>query len=107
MREKTFVERREHRELQQGSEARDAVPNRDDDQRRDCQPDYQQNKECDPLSRDDPLRRLLTISVCLPRHPAVAYLFLVSLGPGLSDEAYYSWQRRGRQKYDGASNHQR
>ena len=35
---------------------------------------------------------------CLPQHPAVAYLFLVSLGPGLSDAAYSSWQRRGWQK---------
>ena len=67
MREKTFVERREHRGLQQGSEARDAVPNRDDDQRRDCQPDYQQNKECDSFSRDDPLRRLLYVVFVIER----------------------------------------
>ena len=100
-REKSFVESKEHRELHFLGR------NGHDDQQRDCQPDYQQNNECDPLSRDDPLRRLLTTSVCLPRHPAVAYLFLVSLGPGLSDEAYSSWQRRGWQKYDGASNHRR
>jgi hypothetical protein len=55
MREKSFVEIREHRELHF------LFRNRDDDQRRDCQPDYQQNNECEPLSRDDPLRRLLHV----------------------------------------------